>query len=52
MADLNSPVPPFLLGRCLWVGSKFPAHLPHGAMPAFLEATVRGLQQDQPHPVR
>lgn len=53
LADLNSPVPPFLLGRCLWVASKFPGHLPQGgALPAFLEAMVRGLQQDQPHPVR
>ena len=24
LADLNSPVHPFLLGRCLWVASKFP----------------------------
>ena len=29
LADLNSPVHPFLLGRCLWVGSKFPSHLEH-----------------------
>ena len=52
LADLNSPVHPFLLGRCLWVASKFPAHLPHTAITSFLEGTVRGLQQDQPHPVR
>jgi len=52
LADLNSPVHPFLLGRCLWVGSKYPAHLPHQAITAFLEGTVRGLQSDQPHPVR
>ena len=52
LADLNSPVHPFLLGRCLWVGSKYPAHLPHQAITAFLEGTVRGLQPDQPHPVR
>jgi len=50
--DLNSPVHPFLLGRCLWVASKFPSHLPQSAIASFLEGTVRGLQQDQPHPVR
>ena len=32
LADLNSPVHPFLLSRCLWVGSRFPAHLPHQAI--------------------
>lgn len=38
---------PFLFGRCLWIGSKFPAHLPDEALPQFLEATVRGLQQGE-----
>jgi len=52
LADLNSPVHPFLLGRCLWVASKFPSHLPQPAIASFLEGTVRGLQADQPHPVR
>jgi hypothetical protein len=52
LADLNSPVHPFLLGRCLWVGSKFPSSLPPQAITSFLEGTVRGLQADQPHPVR
>lgn len=52
LADLNSPVHPFLLGRCLWVGSKFPSSLPGPAITSFLEGTVRGLQADQPHPVR
>lgn len=52
LADLNSPSHPFLLGRCLWVGSKFPAHLQQQAITSFLEGTVRGLGQDQPHPVR
>merc|ERR1719228_1497143 len=52
LADLNSPVHPFLLGRCLWVASKFPSHLPQPAISSFLEGTVRGLQADQPHPVR
>jgi len=52
LSDLNSPVHPFLLGRCLWVASKFPSHLPPAAITSFLEGTVRGLQEDQPHPVR
>ena len=52
LADLNSPVHPFLLGRCLWVASKFPSHLQHQTITSFLEGTVLGLGQDQPHPVR
>ena len=52
LADLNSPVHPFLLGRCLWVGSKFPSCLPLPAITSFLEGTVRGLESDQPHLVR
>ena len=52
LADLNSPAHPFLLGRCLWVGSKFPSHLQQPAIASFLEGTVRGLHHDQPHPVR
>ena len=42
LADLNSPVHPFLLGRCIWVGSKFPSSLPPQAI--LLEGTVRGPQ--------
>merc|ERR1719365_525324 len=52
LADLNSPVHPFLLGRCLWVASKFPGHLPPQTITSFLEGTVLGLGRDQPHPVR
>ena len=52
LADLNSPVHPFLLGRCLWVASKFPGHLQQQTITSFLEGTVLGLGQDQPHPVR
>merc|ERR1719309_1798821 len=52
LADLNSPAHPFLLGRCLWVGSKFPSHLQQQTITSFLEGTVRGLAEDQPHPVR
>ena len=49
---MNSPVHPFLLGRCLWLASKFPKYQSTEMMTAFLEGTVRGLAQDQPHPVR
>ena len=52
LADMNSPVHPFLLGRCLWVASKFPKYQSTETMTAFLEGTVRGLAADQPHPVR
>ena len=52
LADLNSPVHPFLLGRCLWVASKFPGRLHQQTITSFLEGTVRGLAEDQPHPVR
>ena len=27
LVDLANPVSPFLLGRCLWIGSKFPKYL-------------------------
>ena len=63
LADLANPVSPFLLGRCLWIGSKFPKHLSRikdtstlvieaeslssTPMGRFVEATVRGLQSDQ-----
>ena len=63
LVDLVNPVSPFLLGRCLWIGSKFPKHLSrcppmssesslnqnlaNSPMGRFVEATVRGLQADQ-----
>ena len=40
-----SLVHPFLLGRCLWVASKFPAHLQQQTITSFLEGTVVGLGQ-------
>merc|ERR1719305_1176954 len=52
LADLNSPVHPFLLGRCLWVASKFPVHLQQQTITSFLEGTVVGLGQEQAVPVR
>jgi len=50
--NLANPASPFLFGRCLWIGSKFPAYLPDGALPQFLEAIVQGLQQEQLTTVR
>jgi len=55
MADIVNPASPFLLGRCMWLGSKFPSRLSQTAvtpdtpssMGRFVEATVRGLQPDQ-----
>eukprot|EP00094_Tigriopus_californicus_P002531 TCALIF_02446-PA protein Name:"Similar to Ipo9 Importin-9 (Mus musculus)" AED:0.08 eAED:0.08 QI:0/0.33/0.2/0.9/1/1/10/0/889 len=43
------PVPdsPFLLGRCLWIASKFSDQMPNHTVQPFLEATVRALQADQ-----
>jgi len=55
--DVINPASPFLLGRCIWLGSKFPNRLSQQApaesgggvspMGRFVEATVRGLQADQ-----
>lgn len=52
LADISNPVSPFLLGRCVWVGSKFPSQLRPPSMTRFVEATVAGLQADQPAIVR
>ena len=52
LADLNSPVHEFLLGRCLWVASKFPGHLQPHTITSFLQGTVLGLGQDQKASVR
>ena len=43
---------PFLLGRCLWIGSKFPSRISNPAMTRFVEATVSGLTADKPTIVR
>ncbi len=43
---------PFLLGRCLWIGSKFPDQLAPAAMSTFLQATVAALQPSQMPVVR
>ena len=50
--DVNNPASPFLLGRCLWIGSKFPAQVSAPAMTRFMEATVTGLAADKPAIVR
>ena len=44
---LIKPASPFLFGRCLWIGSKFPDQLSDASTAAFVEATVRGLQAAQ-----
>ena len=45
-------VSPFLLGRCLWIGSKFPNLISLPAMTSFIEATVGALGADKPAIVR
>ena len=45
-------VSPFLLGRCLWIGSKFPSLISLPAMTSFIEATVGALGADKPAIVR
>ena len=47
LQDLNSLVHPFLLGRCLWVASKFPAHLQQQTITSFLEGTAGQEQHNQ-----
>ena len=49
LQDLNSLLHPFLLGRCLWVASKFSAHLQQQTITSFLEGTAG---QEQAVPVR
>ena len=49
MINLASP---FLLGRCLWIGSKFPEQLSSVAITTFLEAMVAALQPSQMPVVR
>lgn len=52
IADVSNPASPFLLGRCLWIGSKFPGRISIPAMTRFMEATVSGLASDKPAIVR
>ncbi|KAJ9582618.1 hypothetical protein L9F63_023037 [Diploptera punctata] len=47
IADMNSSGPPFLLGRCLWVGSRYAHFMSPPMIEQFLQATVTGLQPSQ-----
>ncbi|XP_034939232.1 importin-9 [Chelonus insularis] len=50
---LNDPTAhPFLLGRCLCLGGRFANHMPPEISSRFLEATVNGLQENQPACIR
>ena len=53
LATLNdSGAPPLLLGRCLCVGGKYVEIMPPEMSSRFLEATVNGLQENQPPCIR
>ncbi|XP_006822545.1 importin-9 [Saccoglossus kowalevskii] len=52
LTDLNVAVSPFLLGRALWAASRFTLAMTPELVQQFLEATVRGLQKNQPPSVR
>lgn len=44
--------PPLLLGRCLCVGGRYAQLMPPEMSSRFLEATVNGLQENQPSCIR
>ncbi|XP_066586288.1 importin-9 isoform X2 [Prorops nasuta] len=48
----DSGAPPLLLGRCLCCGAKYAQLIPQEMIPSFLEATVNGLQENQPTCIR
>ncbi|XP_015173193.1 PREDICTED: importin-9 [Polistes dominula] len=48
----DSNAPPLLLGRCLCVGGRYAALMPPEMNSRFLEATVNGLQENQPACIR
>lgn len=50
--DLNQNVSPFLLGRCLWIASRYTQLMKPDLLQKFLEATVSGLHPSQPASVR
>ncbi|XP_063995676.1 importin-9 [Diachasmimorpha longicaudata] len=53
LATLNdSSAHPFLLGRCLCLAGRCARQIPPEVMPRFLEATVNGLQENQPICIR
>ncbi|XP_069694516.1 importin-9 [Periplaneta americana] len=47
IADMNSSGPPFLLGRCLWFGSRYAHFMSPPMIEQFLQATATGLQPSQ-----
>ncbi|CAI9717889.1 importin-9-like isoform X1 [Octopus vulgaris] len=53
LADMAAEsVSPFLIGRCLWTGSRFAAVMDNETMDKFLQATMTGLHPNQPASVR
>ncbi|GFG36391.1 hypothetical protein Cfor_01763 [Coptotermes formosanus] len=52
ITDMNSSGSPFLLGRCLWVGSRYAHFMSTPMIEQFLEATVSGLQPSQVPSIR
>ncbi|XP_005988453.1 importin-9 isoform X2 [Latimeria chalumnae] len=52
LTDLNLSVSPFLLGRALWAASRFTIAMSPELIQQFLQATVSGLHETQPPPVR
>ncbi|OAD62485.1 Importin-9 [Eufriesea mexicana] len=48
----DSGAPPLLLGRCLCIGGKYAEIMPPEMSSRFLEATVNGLQENQPSCIR
>jgi hypothetical protein len=52
LKQLTLDVSPFLIGRCLWLGSKFAAVMPPDLSIKFVEACVSGLGEPFPPAVR
>ncbi|XP_046424857.1 importin-9 isoform X1 [Neodiprion fabricii] len=53
LADLNNSAShPLLLGRCLCLGGRYAQQMPPEMTSRFLEATVNGLQENQPACIR
>ncbi|KAI0216737.1 Importin-9 [Lamellibrachia satsuma] len=52
LVDLNQNVSPFLLGRCLWLASRYTQIMSQELLQSFLQATVSGLHPNQPATVR
>ncbi|XP_067683421.1 importin-9-like [Haliotis asinina] len=52
LEDLNQSASPFLVGRCLWMGSRYAEAMPQELLQRFLQATVGGLNISQPPSIR